>query len=509
MKIEDTQKIQQMIACLNDAIRTAGGDPSGDYVKLHETEKSSMTLQITKTRGKILKKVLEEGQKKETQATGLSDPNKLRYSEISLKPVNASTDEIRILFQLKTKINDVILREYSNFLNVFEQNCFVCLDLIAKYIAKLDILQSKVYVAKEYNYCRPQIAGATIVDGNTPDKSFVQAEGLRHCLIEQIQRSEIYVANDLTLGAFGAPDGILLFGTNAVGKTSIIRALGIAVIMAQCGMFVPCQRFVYSPYSAIYSRILGNDNIFKGLSTFAVEMTELRMILNTADANSLILGDELCSGTETESALSIFMAGLMDLHAKRSSFFFATHFHEILRFDEMRALPRVALKHMSVLYDRERDCLVYDRKLADGAGNRMYGLEVCKSLHLSQSFLEQAYQIRSKYFPNTKGELEHTETKYHSAKIKGLCELCLTNIGEDVHHLQEQHLANENGYIGHFHKNHPANLMVLCETCHHKIHHSTLSSPPKPPTETTAPANATEKPKRIYRKKTTVGKMIV
>jgi DNA mismatch repair protein MutS len=312
------------------------------------------------------------------------------------------------------------------------------------------------------------------------------------------------VANDFTLGAGGAPDGILLFGTNAVGKTSIIRALGIAIILAQCGMFVPCHRFVYSPYTAIYSRILGNDNIFKGLSTFAVEMTELRMILNTADANSLILGDELCSGTETESALSIFMAGLMDLHAKRASFFFATHFHEMLRFDEMRTLPRVALKHMSVWYDRERDCLVYDRKLADGAGNRMYGLEVCKSLHLPQTFLEQAYQIRTKYFPDTKGELEHTETKYHSAKIKGLCEICLTNIGQDVHHLQEQHLANENGYIGHFHKNHPANLMVLCESCHHKIHN--IGSPTSVKTED---KEAIEKPKRTYRKKTTAGKMIV
>ena len=74
--------------------------------------------------------------------------------------------------------------------------------------------------------------------------------------------------------------------------------------MAQAGLFVPCEKFEYYPYKNIFSRILGNDNLFKGLSTFAVEMSELRHILRYTDENSLILGDELCSGTEIESAIS-------------------------------------------------------------------------------------------------------------------------------------------------------------------------------------------------------------
>ena len=77
--------------------------------------------------------------------------------------------------------------------------------------------------------------------------------------------------------------GILLYGTNAVGKTSLIRAIGINIILAQSGMYVPCSKFVYMPYKSIFSRIIGNDNLFKGLSTFAVEMSELRVILNNVD----------------------------------------------------------------------------------------------------------------------------------------------------------------------------------------------------------------------------------
>jgi DNA mismatch repair protein MutS len=266
-------------------------------------------------------------------------------------------------------------------------------------------------------------------------------------------------------------NGVLLYGTNAVGKTSLIRALGVSVIMAQSGMYVPCSKFIYKPYTAIYSRIIGNDNIFKGLSTFAVEMSELRVILKMADSNSLILGDELCSGTETESALSIFCAGLMQLTQKQSSFIFATHFHEILNFEEITKLTSVVTKHMAVYYDRALDCLVYDRKLKDGSGPRIYGLEVCKSLYLEDEFLGLAYSLRNKYFPETKGVLSSPGTVYNARKLKSvLCEKCGINKAEEVHHLQQQKDANDNGFIGSFHKNHPANLQNICQECHDKIH---------------------------------------
>jgi DNA mismatch repair protein MutS len=129
------------------------------------------------------------------------------------------------------------------------------------------------------------------------------------------------------------------------------------------------------------------------------------------------------------------MAGLVDLSNKQASFIFATHFHEILKMDEMATLERVSVKHMAVHYDRELDCLVYDRKLLDGAGNRMYGLEVCKSLHLPPDFLEKAYEIRTKYFPETKGELSHPHSKtYNARKIRGKCEICKVEPAEETHH---------------------------------------------------------------------------
>ena len=309
-------------------------------------------------------------------------------------------------------------------------------------------------------------------------------------MIEHIQQNEIYVANDISLGSQDSPSGILLYGTNAVGKTSMIRALGIAIIMAQSGFYVPCSQFIYSPYTTIFTRIVGNDNLFKGLSTFAVEMSELRTILKHADNKSMILGDELCSGTETESALSIFTAALMELHSRESSFIFATHFHEIIDYDEIRSLSKLSLKHMAVHYDRVLDCLVYDRKLQDGAGNRMYGLEVCKSLYLPSDFLENAYKIRNKYDKVDRGHLEQKKSTYNAKKIVGLCEICKESMGEEVHHLQQQKDANDKGFIDGFHKNHGGNLMSICEKCHDALHQA-------------------EKSVKMVRKKTTRNKYVI
>jgi DNA mismatch repair protein MutS len=168
------------------------------------------------------------------------------------------------------------------------------------------------------------------------------------------------------------------------------------------------------------------------------------------------------------------VAGIQQLYKCKSSFIFATHLHEIVNYDEITSLDSVKLKHMSVVYDKENDALVYDRKLNDGPGNSMYGLEVCKSLNLPQDFLDNAYEIRMKYHPESRSLLSLKTSRYNSKKIMGLCEKCDKNMGTEVHHLQHQRNADESGFITTsdtiFHKNNLANLMTLCEKCHNEEH---------------------------------------
>lgn len=476
---ESEQKLDAIVNYFSSLIesKVKKSSKTTDYVKIHETDKNNFSLICTNPRCKLLLEALPDN------VTNI----KLKYNELNDDFFHFTISKTLFSFEKQSSSNNFIINEQIKKLcktisnikismkdlitDVF--NKFVLsfhsfrdkMERIIHFITIIDVLYNKASISKKYNYCKPTIT--------TSEKSFVDAKGLRHCLIEQFQSNELYTTNNLLLGD-NHTDGILLYGTNAVGKTSLIKALGISVIMAQSGLFVPCTEFHFFPYNYLFTRIIGNDNIFKGLSTFAVEMSELRSILRLSDQNSLILGDELCSGTEIMSAISIFVAGIQQLYRSQSSFIFATHLHEIANYEEITELNRLKLKHMEVIYDKQTDSLIYDRKLKDGPGNSMYGLEVCKSLHLPDDFIKSAYEIRTKYNAEYKSILSLKTSQYNSKKIINVCELCQQHPGKEVHHLQYQKDANSDGIIitedNVFHKNNLANLVTLCDKCHTETH---------------------------------------
>ena len=484
--LESVDKLNAIHAYLNEVIGVAEKKTktATEYVKVHETEKNQFSLVTTKRRCTLLSaalpntdvelKFISSFNQKEIKFTLDCMKNVVEFNAQTAANNSITSPQIghlcKTITSIKGQLKDAITKIYLECIEKAE-GYLNDLDILCQFVTYIDVLYAKTAIVKKYNLCKPSIDVSA-------EKAFIDIKELRHCLIENLQQNELYVANSITLGNQKTQtDGILLYGTNAVGKTSFIRAIGIAVIMAQAGLYVSASSMVYKPYTSIFTRILGNDNIFKGLSTFAVEMSELRNILLLADKNSLILGDELCSGTESVSAISIFVAGIQHLHNIQSSFIFATHLHEIVNYTEITEMKRLALKHMEVIYNKETDTLVYDRKLKDGSGTNTYGLEVCKSLNLPQAFMEAAHSIRMKYNPETASILSLKTSHFNSKKIIGLCEKCGTQMGKEVHHLQHQSKADNNGMIraqdgggSVFHKNHLANLMTLCEACHNSMH---------------------------------------
>jgi len=481
LSLETGKQLESIRNYLSSLIKaTEKNTKTTDFVKLHETAKNDATLQTTKRRVVFLKKILDEEIKQNSEITlkyysnfsNSEEEFNFTISDIDYNAITGNqTTMIISSFQIRkmcalinTAKNDLISKlelYYHTFIDIFSN---INLNCIISFIKEIDILQSKCYLAKEFNYKKPIIKES--------NKSYVNFKGLRHALIEHINTKEIYVANSLDIS--NDTNGVLLYGTNAVGKTSFIKSIGIAIIMAQAGLYVPANEFIFYPYNTLFTRILGHDNIFKGLSTFAVEMIELRTILQLADKNSLILGDELCSGTESDSALSIFVTGLEVLYKRECNFLFATHFHEIVNYDEVKQLDKIKIYHMSVIYDNSNNKLVYDRKLKPGAGESMYGLEVCKSLDLDEAFIKRAHDIRMKYNKSYKNILSQDTSKYNINKIKGgLCEKCKVNLSSEIHHLEYQKDAI-NRYIksngNNFHKDHCANLINVCKECHDSIH---------------------------------------
>ena len=143
---------------------------------------------------------------------------------------------------------------------------------------------------------------------------------------------------------------------------------------------------------------------------------------------------------------------------------------KIVDYEEIKKLTTLHMYHMCVIFDKEQNCLIYDRKMKPGSGESIYGLEVCKSLHLDDDFLTNAYELRNKYFPEKQGELSRKTSTYNSKKIRSMCELCEKELSSEVHHIKYQKNADNNGFIEGFHKNHLGNLLSVCESCHHKLH---------------------------------------
>jgi DNA mismatch repair protein MutS len=304
---------------------------------------------------------------------------------------------------------------------------------------------------------------------------------LRHPLIE-IQKTHIeLITHDIALGCAGAGaganHGLLLYGINASGKSSLMKAVGIAVVLAQLGFGVPALSMTLRPYKKIASRILNQDNLWAGLSSFAVEMVELRELLTAADAHTLVLGDELCAGTESVSATAIVGASINALLEARSSFILATHLHDLNKVAAVTDAAGLQIAHLKVHYDVARDLLVYDRTLAPGPGSANYGLTVAKALHLPPSVLETAYTYRRLLTGDTHQTVDTTNTSYNASVIRKSCAACGSAITRDleVHHIQEQACANAGTNAAKTNADGTAlhglrNLVVVCRTCHDAHH---------------------------------------
>jgi DNA mismatch repair protein MutS len=244
-------------------------------------------------------------------------------------------------------------------------------------------------------------------------------------------------------------------------------------------MPVPATSMRLVPYTGLFTRILGNDDMWAGMSSFVVEMTELRSILRHAGKRSLVIGDELCAGTETESAVALVAAGVQTLEARGVHFLFATHLHELgharekgVAEDDVGKPTNQKTRSYHLTVKAVGSALQYDRLLKEGSGSEMYGLEVCRGLDMDAEFLALAFSIRKKI----SGESVGKPSRYNAAVTVSTCSVCGSTEGLETHHIVPQATANKRtGRIAPgVSKNVVANLAVLCALCHLKHHAGAL-----------------------------------
>ena len=356
---------------------------------------------------------------------------------------------------LRASLKETVKKELPDICNFLADTYRQVWLSLENYISQKDISFTIARVSKEKGFTKP------IFEENT--RSSLSIKGLRHPIIENQSTNVEYVRHDVALDG----NGWLLYGMNASGKSSLMKAVGVCILLAQVGCYVPAESLTLKPYKSLYTRILNQDNIHAGLSSFAVEMLELREILKTANSYSLVLGDELCSGTESVSATALVASGILWLSQRNVSFIFATHLHGLNDIKQLKELKSLSVWHLKVHYDVAKDLLIYDRRLEPGSGSTYYGLEVAKAMNIPFEFLELAHSIRK--------DLLHETTKkssYNKDCIVKQCEICGTSISHllEVHHIQPQKESSNGLFQDGSNKNHLRNLIVVCQDCHDKHH---------------------------------------
>ena len=482
------QTIYIIMDAIEDMVSSVANKSENRLVSLGQLDKEGYFINLSKNRFSMI----------ETEFIGMGvdiDGEFFAFKEFSVKKL---TNNVKITSDLIDSLSDKIMRNRSKIVALakekfvekqhqLERRYTLLFERMIHYVADIDVAVSTAKSAEIYNYARPMIVKAH------DDENFLQVLELRHPLIEVQEHQGIYVPNDIVMGNREYMDlpypetimldsmvhdghqihGVLLYGINSSGKSSLMKSLGLAVLMAQAGFFVPASAMKFSLFESIFTRIVSKDNLAKGLSTFAVEMLEMKNIFNRAGTKSLVLGDEISHGTETLSGVAIVASAIMKLAKLRSVFLFATHLHQLSTMDEVVRLKNVVNLHLEVAYDEEQDKLLYNRTLQSGSGSSIYGLEFAKSLHMDQEFLDAANNIR-KRLANDYDELEllvkkKKRSKYNKDLYVTKCVIC-GNIAEDVHHISHQSMANQAGFIGHFHQDHKHNLIPLCRDHHNEIH---------------------------------------
>ena len=400
-----------------------------------------------------LTKVLEQAAKGQNTT---NNPGK------SLSIESKKSGPIRVTFSEFYEYSEKLRTSFIRLNNTLAKECLAACDNLwecvkgvqdawIEWLGSIDVTFAFSAVGAAYDWCIPSLG------------DHLEIEGLRHPLLETQQTRESYVKHDISLDG-----GWLIYGVNASGKSSLMKAVGIAVILAQAGCPVPGSAMRIRPYDAAFSRIWNNDNIWAGLSSFAVEVQELAEIIRLSTANSLVLGDEVCSGTESSSATSLVAATLEHLQAKGTHFMFATHLHDLMK---VPGLFSKALKvwHLRVITTLEGK-LIYDRTLQPGSGKSTYGLEVAKAMGLPTDLMLRAYAIRRHLGGEVSAD-EAPKSAWNALIRRETCEHCKNSFvrGLEVHHIHERANGGDNSL---------RNLAVLCDACHDKHHANEITIAP-------------------------------
>lgn len=273
------------------------------------------------------------------------------------------------------RLEQDLYRELMEFLNSHIGD----LKNSAELLAEIDLVSGLAELAVENGYCRPEIF----------EDTHLHLVNSRHPVIETVLPPGAFVANDIRLN--GDSDMVhILTGPNMSGKSTYLRQVGLIVILAQIGSYVPADKAEIGLVDRVFTRVGALDNIARGQSTFLVEMVETANILNNATERSLVLLDEVGRGTSTFDGLSVAWAVVEHINeVTRARTVFATHYHELTGMAEIYDKVR----NFQVAVKKWENKVIFMHKIIPGGCDDSYGIEVARLAGLPRQALTRARQI--------------------------------------------------------------------------------------------------------------------
>lgn len=258
---------------------------------------------------------------------------------------------------------------------------------VAEGLARLDVAAANAEWAGDASAVRPELV----------DRPVFEAEGARHCVVEEALRAagQGFTANDCRLDANGedGPRLMLITGPNMAGKSTFLRQNVLLAVLAQAGCYVPARRLRLGLADRIFSRVGASDDLARGRSTFMVEMIETAAILNQATPLSIVILDEVGRGTSTWDGLAIAWAAVEHLHeVNRCRALFATHYHELTGLAD--TLPHGM--NASLRAQEWKGDLVFLHEVRPGPADRSYGVAVARLAGLPQRAVRRAEAVLRK-----------------------------------------------------------------------------------------------------------------
>jgi DNA mismatch repair protein MutS len=289
-------------------------------------------------------------------------------------------------------------------------------------LAEIDVYQSLADVAARQNYCRPIL--------NEEDTIHIIAG--RHPVVEQAQAETPFIPNDVDLSNHEAQIGIIT-GPNMAGKSTYLRQVALAVLLAQIGSYVPAESATIGMVDRIFTRIGAQDDLATGQSTFMVEMVETANILHHATPRSLIILDEIGRGTSTYDGLAIARAVVEYLHNNKRSgarTLFATHYHELVEVAQL--LPRI--RCLNVAVTEESGQVIFLRKIVPGGADRSYGIHVAQLAGIPRPVIHRAEEILEEL--ERKGDAKTRRKAMHDMTMPAAWQMTL--LASEPHPLLEE-----------------------------------------------------------------------